>query len=383
MFKRIFLFAAVLFCVATTSAQTGSSGGAAPQNNSLSGVQWGAGLPRFAYPFGSKEFEQLNGGRSRQVGSYNFPISKNMAGVLMELDPGALRELHWHAEAAEWAYVISGQTRITLTGPGGQAEVADVNAGEIWYFPKGWGHSIQNIGHETTKFVLVLNNGEFTEQSTFNLSDWISHTPMNVLTEGLGIPLSIANQLPNSVRYMLPGSISSVGTLKKPAKNPKQLPHAFTLLSRTPVFTDGNGTLKLVTAKEFPASFNMSAAIIHLEPGSMRGLHWHPNADEWQMVLNGHMELMVFPSGGKGAVETLNQGDVGYVPKGYGHALKNLSNDKPLDVLVVFNSGEYQSIDLNKWLALTPSEVVKINLQIPEDRFSQFPRNTPLFEGAR
>ncbi len=383
MFKRIFLFATMLFCVATTSAQTGFSGGAAPQNDSLSGVQWGAGLPRFAYAFGSKDFEQLNGGRSRQVGSYNFPISKNMAGVLMELDPGALRELHWHAEAAEWAYVISGQTRITLTGPGGQTEVADVNAGEIWYFPKGWGHSIQNIGHETTKFVLVLNNGEFTEQSTFNLSDWISHTPMNVLTEGLGIPLSIAKQLPNSVRYMLPGSTSSIGTLKKPIKNPNQLPHAFTLLSRKPVFTDSNGTLKLVTAKEFPASFNMSAAIIHLEPGAMRGLHWHPNADEWQMVLNGQMELTVFPSGGKGAVEALNQGDVGYVPKGYGHALKNLSSDKPLDVLVVFNSGEYQSIDLNKWLTTTPAEVIKVNLQISEEQLRQFPRDTSLFEGQR
>ena len=29
----------------------------------------------------------------------------------MRLEPGAIRELHWHALAAEWAYVISGRCR--------------------------------------------------------------------------------------------------------------------------------------------------------------------------------------------------------------------------------------------------------------------------------
>jgi oxalate decarboxylase len=38
----------------------------------------------------------------------------------MALEPGALRELHWHANAAEWAYVLEGNCRVTTIDPAGQ-----------------------------------------------------------------------------------------------------------------------------------------------------------------------------------------------------------------------------------------------------------------------
>ncbi len=55
------------------------------------------------------------------MGTYSFPVSEDMAGVYMTLEPGALQEMYWHAFAAEWAYVIEGRTRITLTSPEGEA----------------------------------------------------------------------------------------------------------------------------------------------------------------------------------------------------------------------------------------------------------------------
>ncbi len=137
-------------------------------------------------------------------------------------------------------------------------------------------------------------------------------------------------------------------------------------------------TLKLVTAKEFPASFDMSGAVIHLEPGAMRQLHWHPNADEWQYVLKGEMILGVFASEGKASISKLATGDVGYVPKGYGHALRN-DSDQPLDVLVVFNAGDYQSIDLNDWIATNPDSVLGNTFQIPAELVEKLPRRDRLF----
>lgn len=163
---------------------------------------WGAGLPAFSYPFHKKPLILYDGGTTKQVGTYNFPVSKGMAGVYMTLEPGAIRELHWHANAAEWAYVIEGRTRITLTSPEGKVEISDVDAGGLWYFPRGWGHSIEGLGPGNAKFLLVFNDGTFSEGATFSITDWISHTPVSWVAQNLGISPEQVNRFPKKEVYI-------------------------------------------------------------------------------------------------------------------------------------------------------------------------------------
>ena len=100
-----------------------------------------------------------------------FKPSEHIAGVSMRLKPGALRELHWHANAAEWAYVLSGRCRVTTIDPQGHSEIADFNPGDVWYFPRGHGHSIQGLGPQDCSFLLVFDNGYFSEFGTFSITD--------------------------------------------------------------------------------------------------------------------------------------------------------------------------------------------------------------------
>ncbi len=349
---------------------------------SLSNVEWGAGLPAFSYPFSKTPLTTYDGGTTKQVGTYDFPVSKGMAGVYMTLEPGAIRELHWHANAAEWAYVIEGNTRITLTSPAGKAEIADVSAGQLWYFPRGWGHSIEGLGPGTATFLLVFNDGTFSEGATFSITDWLSHTPTSWVAANLGLTPEQVRLLPTKQVYIsrhgpAPGPLANTRP-HEPKTGPLELSHVYNLQGHKPLSNSEGSTLKLVTAKEFPASFDMSGAVIHLEPGAMRQLHWHPNADEWQYVLKGEMTLGVFASEGKASISRLAAGDVGYVPKGYGHALRN-DSDQPLDVLVVFNSGDYQSIDLNDWIATNPDSVLGNTFQITPELVEKLPRRDRLF----
>jgi oxalate decarboxylase len=350
--------------------------------SSLSNVEWGAGLPAFSYPFSKTPLTTYDGGTTKQVGTYDFPVSKGMAGVYMTLEPGAIRELHWHANAAEWAYVIEGNTRITLTSPAGKAEIADVSAGQLWYFPRGWGHSIEGLGPGTATFLLVFNDGTFSEGATFSITDWLSHTPTSWVAANLGLTPEQVSLLPTKQVYIsrhgpAPGPLANTRP-HEPKTGPLELSHVYNLQGHKPLSAMEGSTLKLVTANEFPASFDMSGAVIHLEPGAMRQLHWHPNADEWQYVLKGEMVLGVFASEGKASISRLAAGDVGYVPKGYGHALRN-DSDQPLDVLVVFNSGDYQSIDLNDWIATNPDSVLGNTFQITPDLVEKLPRRDRLF----
>src|ERR1700676_216016 len=88
------------------------------------------------------------GGSAKEATVEEFPVSQSIAGVVMKLNPGAFRELHWHSIAAEWAFVLEGKVRITVITPGGTTSTDDFEAGDIWYFPKGYGHALQCIGNE-------------------------------------------------------------------------------------------------------------------------------------------------------------------------------------------------------------------------------------------
>ena len=115
-----------------------------------------------------------------------LPISKTMAGVNMRLTAGGVRELHWHA-AGEWAIMLYGSARITAVDADGKSFVADVKKDDLWYFPTGIPHSIQGLGPDGAEFLLVFDDGSFSEFATVLLSDTMAHTPREVLARNFGV----------------------------------------------------------------------------------------------------------------------------------------------------------------------------------------------------
>ncbi len=65
-------------------------------------------LEDFKYDIQSEKGWVGPGGSAKEATVKQLPVSETIAGVSMKLDPGAIRELHWHALAAEWAYVLTG-----------------------------------------------------------------------------------------------------------------------------------------------------------------------------------------------------------------------------------------------------------------------------------
>src|SRR5262249_11677469 len=114
------------------------------------------------------------GGWAREVTVRQLPIATALAGVNMRLKAGAIRELHWHS-AAEWAIMLSGRARVTVIDPQGRNFVDDVGVGELWNFPAGFPHSIQALGGGG-EFLLVFDDGNFSENNTVLLTDVIGRT---------------------------------------------------------------------------------------------------------------------------------------------------------------------------------------------------------------
>jgi oxalate decarboxylase len=157
------------------------------------------------------------------------------------------------------------------------------------------------------------------------------------------------------------------------------VPHAFShpLLEQEPVRLPG-GTVRIVDARTFPAATTIAAALVELEPGALRELHWHPNADEWQYHLSGHGRMTAFAAAGRARTFDVHAGDVGYVPFAMGHYVQN-TGDEPLRFLELFRSDRFADVSLDRWLALTPPALVQAHLGVGDDVLRALsPRERPV-----
>lgn len=163
-------------------------------------------VPQFKYPFSMAHKRLYAGGWSHEVTVRELPIAKSLAGVLMRLTPGGIRELHWHT-AAEWAIMLYGTARITAIDWQGKSFVADTSVGDMWYFPTGIPHSIQGLEPDGAKFLLVFDDGHFSEHETVLLSDLMAHTPRDVLTKNFGVSLRSLEKLPKEELFIFQADV--------------------------------------------------------------------------------------------------------------------------------------------------------------------------------
>ena len=274
-----------------------------------------------------------------------------------------------------------GRVRTTVLAPGGYAETNDFEPGDVWYFPRGHGHMLECLGHEPCHFVLIFDNGYFSEFGTFSITDWIGHTPKALLAKNFGLPESTFDGFPKKEVYFARGAVppeKAADPLAGPKKPP--LTHKWQLLANDPLVNNKGGRLWLVDSTKFPISKTITGAVLELEPGALRELHWHPTADEWQYVLEGKVSITLFGSGGRYRTETFEKGDVGYIPQGYGHSIENVGDGK-CRVLIGFNSGVYEEIDLSEWIAGNPPDVLATNFGKPASLFEKFPRKRRVHRG--
>ena len=137
------------------------------------------------------------------------------------------------------------------------------------------------------------------------------------------------------------------------------------------------GQVQILDSSNFPSKTTI-AAFVEVEPGGMREMHWHPNADEWQYYLSGQARMTVFAA--EGAAQTFNYqaGDVGYIPRAMAHYIEN-TGTTTMRFLEMFKSPKFEDVPLAKWLAYTPHELVRAHLKIEESVLKKIPpRKTPV-----
>lgn len=334
-------------------------------------------LPNLKWSFADSHMRLEKGGWARQTTIRELPIATTIAGVNMRLNAGGVREMHWHREA-EWSYMLKGHARITAIDPHGHAFQEDVSEGDLWYFPPGIPHSIQGLQDDGCEFLLAFDDGNFSEDSTFLLTDWLAHTPKEILAKNFDVPKSAFANIPEKELYIFDAPIPPPLAGDRLAGNgPVPLSFCHRMLAQEPLRFKG-GTVRITDSSLFKASKTIAAALVEIEPGFMRELHWHPNGDEWQFYISGEARMTVFASEGNARTFNYQAGDVGVVPFPMGHYVENIGSTT-LRFLEIFRSDYFADLSLSQWLAFTPHELVRAHLNIDESILKKIPKQkTPI-----
>jgi oxalate decarboxylase len=332
-------------------------------------------LPNLKFSFDDAHMRLTAGGWTRQITVRDLPIATTIAGVGMRLNPGAIRELHWH-DAGEWALMLAGSARITAIDADGRNFIADVAEGDLWFFPAGLPHSIQGL-KDGCEFLLVFDDGNFDEFGTFLLTDWLAHTPRDVLAQNVGWSARSFTPIPPNLeahRYIFPAKVPGPLAADEVRSDAGTVPHSFAykLSAQKPIECPG-GRVRIVDSRNFPASTTIAAALVEVEPGGMREMHWHPNADEWQYYIAGKARMTVFGADGEASTFDYQAGDVGYIPFPMGHYIQN-TGTTTLRFLEMFRSDRYADVSLDQWLALTPPELVRAHIPVDQRAFAALPK---------
>lgn len=277
--------------------------------------------------------------------------------------------------------MVNGTCRITLMNNDAQYVNAIAQDGDFWYFPKSWAHSLQGVDPDLgCTMALFFDAAQSPIFNDLDISEMIGAFPLDVLSENLGTPVSVLESFQQKSLVVSQGAFP-----------PPPFPESKHPLPEWPIFeaadgdckdTGAGGYILEVRNEIFPATKTMSGAFMRLEEGSLRDIHWHPNADEMHFVLSGSVQVSIYGIGGVRDTYVISAGDVGFVPKGYAHYLEAIGG--PTELLLTFNNPSWTTQELSTWMAVTPSYLTAASLNTTADVIVQyFPKSVEYFVGDK
>lgn len=312
--------------------------------------------------------ERSLGGYRIKANKHNFPILQGMSLYKLVLEPGAIREPHWHANASELGYCLQGQVLITLYDTGDTTATFLVEAGEAFLIPSGALHGIENVGAGVAELILNFSHAD-TED--FSLSSTLGAFSDSVLGNTWAQPSAIFESLKRSLVPTFAVIRKTAAPISEAARY--KTPYRYSLEAAEPLLINAGGSARMARQNTWPIAKNQALYSLRLTEKGMREPHWHPETAELGYVEKGRGRMSILSPSGNVDTYIMEEGDIYFIPKAYPHHIENLGGDV-LHLLIFFDQGMPRDIGFTGSVRAFSNEVLASVTNSQPDFFALLPK---------
>lgn len=306
-----------------------------------------------------------------------FPILAGMSIKRLVLQPGSIREPHWHANADEIGYCISGSVLVSILDNGSSFSSFTISAGQMFTIQSGSLHHIENIGDEVVEIIVAFSN-ERPE-------DFSLHAAFGQMTDavlGNTYDLEAAAFAPLARDTTSPGIVKRQGPPVIPDTAGFNNPHKFDMGAQNPPLSYPYAFARLSRTQFWPALRHLSMYSITVLDDGMREPHWHPETAELGYVNAGHARMSILDPDGTVDTYLLGPGDSYFVPRAYPHQIE-VVGDEEINFLIFFDQPTPGDIGYRASVSAFSRPVLAATFGVDLADLPEFPftPSDPLFVG--
>jgi oxalate decarboxylase len=267
--------------------------------------------------------EENDLGSMRRITADNLPILKNLSIKRVLLNPGAMRTPHWHANADELTYCVSGSALVSILDDGSRFSTFVLTAGQMFHAASGSLHHIENIGDDVAEFIIAFRH---ERPEDFGFGATLGAFSDAVLGNTYDLPSAdFATIRRTTVDRKL---AARVGDPVVPSGAYFKDPHKFDIEAQQPGLNYVSGNARFARDQYWPALKDISMYSLRVTEDGMREPHWHPVTAEMGYVRHGAARMTVMNPDGTLDTWNLTTGDVYFIPRAYPHHIENIGQLK-------------------------------------------------------
>jgi oxalate decarboxylase len=306
-------------------------------------------------------------GSIRRLTKANFPILERISIKRLTIEPGAIREPHWHANADELTYCLSGEVLVSVLDNADVFGTFTVGAGEMFHVWSGSLHHIENVGEGAAELLVV-----FSHESPVDFSLHGSFGAMSdaVLGNAYGLPATELAKLRRDTSS--PDLVKGVGAPVVPDGAGFPDPHKFSVEAVQPTLDYPFGNAKLARVQVWPELRHLSMYSLRVGTDGMREPHWHPETAELGYVEAGRARMSILDPDGSVDTYYLEPGDAYFVPRAYPHQIE-VVGDEPIHFCIFFDQPTPGDIGYRASASAFSRRVLASTFGVAEADLPEFP----------
>jgi len=315
---------------------------------------------------GTEPFFTNESGSVQQVNSESMPILDRLSAKRLLLQPGGIREPHWHANASELTYCLSGRLLVGMLGNDSEFSTFEIGPGQMFHAPSGALHHIENVGDQEAELIVAFRH-ELPEDFSFHAA--LGAMSDAVLGNTYDLPASAFAAIPRSTgnAYIVPREGSPV----IPDTVDPSSPFRFDVEASDPPVDMTAGSAHVARKDVWPALNDISMYSLRISSEGMREPHWHPVTAEMGYVVDGRARMTVLDPDGSTDTYELGPGDLYFIPRAYPHHIEALGED--FHFLVFFDQPVPGDIGYRASASAYSREVIAATLGVPVAELPELP----------